>query len=603
MSILEAPRVYFKGEVTWDPIVTNNTSSFYNEAAAETVFPAAADKVAAFRREAIDAVVGGGNWNPHGTHRAVFYDTAVCGVDLGRNHEQQDPFLAAAVSFTGMLVDLEPYGSISSQLFFDEMRFGAGGGYLISAPRTSRVTARYINFARNSANKMIAGVASVVWQSSFAKTDGLRIDAFDSPVLAALHGALADDDVLGLTVRFNAYRTIYFDDPTLRNGAPSVKRATQTLQAKLNGGGFQPNPARSLIVGAIGLWRRNEPAHESGERVLIPPASSSLGGSAFGRLNGNTLVLDLANVFPEIDDALTKQNFGTLSVVAVDPATNAETVLATFPYSAYDRAAYEASAGIVTAAVGAAACAAAQGTLELRGGDGSVLLAEKALRAVPDTPNLYLDQGTTANATARVYDRGIPVSKAIPVTLYSMTPGGDKIRAATQLQTDANGVVSFAIAAETGEIQPYVFAADPTDSPPDQGVDTQANTYMNVRILPADAWVGQVAPTWDNVFGNVLANWNAMAPCMDNWLNLADPAQVKAFGASLKAHTDPAKFENYAYMPVTRDMTAGQRALLYAFLDAPPPPAAAAVEFMGAAPEPQRRNYAELSRELRGGAE
>ena len=431
MSILEAPRVYFKGEVTWDPIVTNNKSSFYNEAVAETVFPAASDKVAAFRKEAIDDIVGGGNWNPHGTHRAVFYDTAVCGVDLGRGPEQQDPFLAAAVRFTGMLVDLEPYGSISSQLFFDEMRFGAGGGYLISAPRTSRITARYINFARNSANRMIAGIASVVWQSSFAKMDGLRIDAFDSPVLSALQGALADDDVLGLTVRFNAYRTIYFDDPTLRNGAPSVKQATQTLQAKLNGGGFQPNPARSLIVGAIGLWRRDESAHEPGERVLIPPPSSSLGGSAFGRLTGNTLALDLANVIPEIDDALTKQDFGTLSVVAITPATNAETVLATFPYSAYDRAAYEASAGIVTAAVGAAASAAAQGTLQLRGGDGSVLLAEKALRAVPDTPNLYLDQGKTATATARVYERGVRVSKAVPVTLYSMSPGGDKIQAAT----------------------------------------------------------------------------------------------------------------------------------------------------------------------------
>jgi hypothetical protein len=105
------------------------------------------------------------------------------------------------------------------------------------------------------------------------------------------------------------------------------------------------------------------------------------------------------------------------------------------------------------------------------------------------------------------------------------------------------------------------------------------------------------------VFANVLANWNAMAPCMDNWLDLADPDQVKAFGASLKRHTDPANFESYVYMPVTRDMTVGQRALLYAFLDAPAAPATAKLEFTEAAPKPQHRNFAELSRELRGGAE
>ena len=162
MSILETPRVYFKGQVTWDPIVTNNDDTFYDEGAAETVFPAAGDKVAAFRKEAIGAVnAADGNWNPHGTHRAVFYDTSVCGVDLGGGVRQDDPFVAAAVRFTGMLVDVEPYGSVSSQLFFDAMRFGVRGGYVISAKRSARLTARYINFYRTSPkNAMIAGVGN-----------------------------------------------------------------------------------------------------------------------------------------------------------------------------------------------------------------------------------------------------------------------------------------------------------------------------------------------------------------------------------------------------------------------------------------------------------
>ena len=38
----------------------------------------------------------------------------------------------------------------------------------------------------------------------------------------------------------------------------------------------------------------------------------------------------------------------------------------------------------------------------------------------------------------------------------------------------------------------------------------------------------------DNVYGYVLANWHALAPCMDNWLNLGNEAQVIAY-ASLGA--------------------------------------------------------------------
>ena len=111
----------------------------------------------------------------------AFYDSAISGVDLGSNVVTNDPFVSAAAHFRGMLVDLEPFGGVTSQLFFNRMTFGVDGGYRILAPRSARVTARYINFVRNPANNMIAGVGSAVWQTSFAKQDGLRVDAFDSP--------------------------------------------------------------------------------------------------------------------------------------------------------------------------------------------------------------------------------------------------------------------------------------------------------------------------------------------------------------------------------------------------------------------------------------
>ena len=37
MSVLETPRVYFRGQVAWDPITTNNYASFHDETSAEPV--------------------------------------------------------------------------------------------------------------------------------------------------------------------------------------------------------------------------------------------------------------------------------------------------------------------------------------------------------------------------------------------------------------------------------------------------------------------------------------------------------------------------------------------------------------------------------------
>jgi hypothetical protein len=118
---------------------------------------------------------------------------------------------------------------------------------------------------------------------------------------------------------------------------------------------------------------------------------------------------------------------------------------------------------------------------------------------------------------------------------------------------------------------------------------------MYVRTLPADAQTAALPPTWENVYVNVLANWNAMAPCMDNWLLLNDPTQVITYANVLRRLTDPANFEHFLFMPVTRDMTVGERTLLNKFLDAnTPSPGLAAADTT-----PRRPNFADLSRAMR----
>jgi hypothetical protein len=595
MSVLETPRFYFKGEVSWDPIVTNNDPQHYDEATAEPVFSTAADKVAAFRKQAIADVTQGGNWNPHGTHRATFFNSTVTGFDAGAGDASKDPFVGASAWLTGMLVDLEPYGASSSQIFFDRVSFGVEGGYSLIAPRRTRFTGRYINFARNSDNTMIAGVGSIVWQTSFAKADGLTVGAHDSPFLQTLKGALDQPGVLGLTLRFNAYRTIYFDDPTLRNGSAATQAAAVALAAKLGAGGFQPNPARSLIVGVVGLWRDGETTSEPSERVLRPAGAQPPIAGAFARIDGQRLTLDLANSIPETDANLTKLDLGPLTVAAVDAAGKDVAVIGALPYAQYDRAAYERAAGIVTLPLTQqSAKAASENDLVLRQADGTVLAAEARLRAIPQTPNLYRDEGQATNAGFQLYEHGEPLRKITPVEIYTLDANGAPVGQPQSINSDATGRLDVSVPASGGAILTLVpsLGGDPA---PNGGVDPQTYTYMYIRTLPADADIAALAPTWKNVFARVLANWAAMAPCMDNWLPLDDEAQVKARKAMLKRLTDPAHFEEFRFMPVVRDMTAGERTLLYKFLDAPPVAAVAMAEI-------EAKDFTKLSRAMRRGA-
>lgn len=654
MSVLETPRIVFRGNVAWDPIVTNNYTTLYDEDTAQAQLPDADtvyDKVQAFRTEAITDVDPNThpdtrtqrNWDPQGTHRSVFYDLSapdaasteskitaseISGVDLGNGIAVDDPFVGAPARFSGKLVDLEPYGSFSSQLFFDSMSFGIDGGCRIVGRRRTRVTARYINLARNPVF-YIAGFASIVWQTSFL-TDDLIIDAFDSPALQALQEALGQPGVKGLTVRWVNYRTIYYDCPELATDVDLRTTKAQELISKLRvndpagSGVWQPNPARSKMVGVIGLWREGEPLHEPGDRALIAtappppgrPATPPAVGTAFARLDGNRLTIDLGSSMPETGLDLVKQNWGILDVVALDPSKPDGAVqLATIGYDEathpgcqayYARDHYEADSGIVTLEVDASSVQ--PGAILQVNADQTAVLKEVAIRAIPLIPNLYLNEGDTAEATFQLYVNGVPGGAGTHVTVYAYDPNGNLVpnpfySLVWQGQAGPDGQFSFTLPPGPASVIAYMPVIGPNPEPPAGGPYPQWYTYMYVRRLPANDDVAALEPTWDNVYARVLANWNAMAPCMDNWLDLHDPEQVRAFGPAIKQLTDPANMEWFSYMPVTRDMTEGERTLLYNFLDGPDQGAARAL--LGAeapaqdATEAPPPNTAGLSRFMR----
>ena len=108
----------------------------------------------------------------------------------------------------------------------------------------------------------------------------------------------------------------------------------------------------------------------------------------------------------------------------------------------------------------------------------------------------------------------------------------------TALLTDGNGIAQASVSTGQAGLNAYVPSLSSVEIPA-QAVNTQVNTYQYVRVHPADADVAALPPTFENVYRRVLANWNAMAPCMDNWLDLADPIQIKAYASIFKRAPRP----------------------------------------------------------------
>ena len=123
MSVLETPRIYFAGQMAWDPIITNNyTADSTTRTGAEPVL-ASERPVADFRQHAIATCRRS---RPTGTRTApTAPSSSTPRSAASTSAAASTPTIrssASPASFLGMLVDCEPYGTFSSQLFFDSMQ-------------------------------------------------------------------------------------------------------------------------------------------------------------------------------------------------------------------------------------------------------------------------------------------------------------------------------------------------------------------------------------------------------------------------------------------------------------------------------------------------
>jgi hypothetical protein len=586
MSVLSFPRLYFHGTMSWDPIVSNNDAATYDGIAARARL-APGETVTCFRQRMIASTVQRGDWNYFGTHVCALEQARVTGGTAAPRHGDvhDDPLINAPVELVGKLVDLDPTG-VCSQIFFDEFSLGIPGRPHLHARPRRRMSDRWLNFGRNLSRLPIAGSASAAWQAVFPSADVEIVRAQESPLLTLLADALRDPHAQGLMLRLSTYRTQYFQNGLKNPLDPAPTLAD--LQRLHEQGKPVSNPAYSLVVGAVGVWLNGDSEAVPGGRLLFgqnPAPVGNAGGrparagpaAAEVHPDAKILSLDFSNTVPELDLNVDKADFGPLTVSVTKDGNNTE--ITQIESSTYNRAAYEARAGIVDVDISAhpdVASLLIDGALSLSvdtPAGPTVLLAERELSTFCDDCNVYLDQDEPRTLVIQTRERGeVPTQPlSILVARYDadMSFTGDM----TVLPISADGTTRLEIRGEEAgyrHVRFIAFAGDAVPVPPAElRIDT--DQFSSVRTLPSDDALEAATPdevlTWEFVYSNILATYDAIAPRMSTIIDLSDVDAVQTFARRIKEVTATGLFESRRYMPVTRDLSRGKRELLHRFCD------------------------------------
>jgi hypothetical protein len=604
MSVLRFPRLYFRGEISWDPCLANNSPGLYDAANVQLVLPSGVtlDQYKQYVLANADTLR---IWNYYGTHDARFENVLITGGAVAPHQPTltTDPLIGKQISLCGKLVDVDPAAVHTSQIFFDEINVGDETTGFVGL-RVQRMHSRWINFNRSLPQLPIAGFASVAWQTTLAKNGLQFFGQTDSALLQAFEAALQRDDVAGLMIRFQTYRTLYFQNG-VRNKIPQQPRnSVQLKQLYLTGENFS-NPAYSALVGVVGLWMRNDEAISApGGRYLVPAGNVATAsrrsptgqmqpvpvppGPAVFELDENTKTLsfDFGSSFPEQDQELEKADIGELEFVADNQGT--PTHIATLPYAAYAKASYEERAGIIDIDLSSHSDNAIIEKIQtgqlavncLQKGKSLPALAESPFLVIGDERGVYLNEGETQQVPLSVLLSGQPAPAGTQILVNAYDTNLDFVETVTTLTLSAPGMVELTCTAQTAGIVNYQFlpfaAGQPAPAQPFD-LDPMAGFFITVRTLPLDDALAANTPdeqlTWDFIYDNILRVYDSFNPIMSR---TSDPAIYKPLDNQSRMETlvqairrviSEANFESASHMPITRDMSTGRRLLLTRWCD------------------------------------
>lgn len=589
MSISNFPRLYFKGNMSFDPSLSNNFSEYYDVVNAQLLNPEGISLAELKKKLPFSQP---GSWNHFGTHRAVFEQVKITGVSTSVGYiDQTDILVGKDIFLEGKLVDLDANNDNGTQIFFDELRIGNVISGIV-APQRRRVHARFLNFGRNRRDSIQknegagpATYASAVWDTCFFKEDlQLNSDA-NSPFLKRLVELFENEQFRGLSMRFHTYRTLYYRNGIM-NQIPEIPRNRGELQNYYANDKNFSNPAYSIVIGVITPWKFLEHGEHPNGRILLPAikADETIPGGrkqvgllslAFIEANQDEkrLTIDLGETVPEIGISLEKADVGQLSLIVTD--NDDQTLVATLAPEQYNKVAYESTSGLVDIDLSGTPIdtwnTIKNGRFHLIG-DIDNRTSEIEFSVVVENRDIYLDEGETCQVPLYVKKRGQPAPNGTLVYVGIYPRGEMKQSEEGPFVVGQDGTFMYNITADTPRLTTYTFKAQSPDSPApsfDETFYVTQDFHLNVRVLPFDDTLEVSIPdsllTWNWIYKNILSAYDVMNPVMSRHgidFPLDNRNRAEALAEKIKRLISKDNFESASYMPVTRDLSNGKRKLI-----------------------------------------
>jgi hypothetical protein len=94
--------------------------------------------------------------------------------------------------------------------------------------------------------------------------------------------------------------------------------------------------------------------------------------------------------------------------------------------------------------------------------------------------------------------------------------------------------------------------------------DATREPFVSVRVLPADDFshVADDELTFELVYDKVLRYYHLLHPAMSAVFDLSDKDRMTGMAPLVAARVDPGRWDRWAYMPRTRELSDGKRKLL-----------------------------------------
>lgn len=584
MSYLNGPRINFWGGASTNVDTANNgnrgTLKLFDFVSATVKSPESDDALIAQLRGPTpghdDSFVEAG-WNYYGDHQVAFLDARVSSegepgaVKTDGDLHGLPVYLLGSVDpqsgdgpYGGpVMVDLDPTSGQTTQIFVGGLQVGGQGGadpkLLLRAD--TRCHSRLIGTRYDSSTTAPpfstpgSVYASATFQVAFPKEAVVQADR-SVPIVEAILDA---PGAVGIVLRFSFFEFM-----------PGLDSAQ--IQQGYKDNENPENPSLGRVIGTIGPWFEGEPATCPPGRLLdnaglgaqglafLDPEQQRLTLDLVGALQGKAIRQDSTDntspIGPNVD-------YGDL-LISVNQDGIATPTPARTP-SLPDT--YYLFGGLYDIDLDEQTTEALErAPIQVGSTQNGLRIEETPLRIYGDPRNVYLgDVSGKGTLELAIRELGGPVRQETTVTLATSKSGIEPDPAFLDFPaqvTVPKGSDSMRV--EVGlkaGAQPGFLALDLTSG--------DASYYVNFRKYPDDDFSDLIAAgniPWDTVYEECLRYYYVIFPAMSKRIPLNDQATLAAVAGEILKRISTEYLPTTLYMPLTRSMSPGRVALLWAWL-------------------------------------